>query len=100
MTAEEFKKEYYIIHPKLYRIAFALLNNASDAEDILQDTYLKLWGMRAELSKVLQPEAFSVRLIKNLCLDFLRSPKNRQDDEPAEFLQLTDDSTPEDELHS
>ena len=100
MNAEEFKREYYALHPKLYRIAFALLNDAADAEDMLQDTYCKLWGMRTELSNVLQPEAFCVRLIKNLCLDFLRSPKNRIDNESAELLQMTDEATPENELES
>ena len=100
MNAEEFKSIYYPFHPKLYRIAFALLNNADDAEDILQDTYYKLWSQRAELTNILQPEAFCVRLLKNLCLDFLRKPRNRSDNEPAELMQITTETTPEDELES
>ena len=100
MNAEEFKSIYYPFHPKLYRIAFALLNNADDAEDILQDTYYKLWSRRAELTNILQPEAFCVRLLKNLCLDFLRKPRNRSDNEPAELMQITTETTPEDELES
>ena len=100
MNAEEFKSIYYPFHPKLYRIAFALLNNADDAEDILQDTYYKLWSRRAELTNIFQPEAFCVRLLKNLCLDFLRKPRNRSDNEPAELMQITTETTPEDELES
>ena len=100
MNAEEFKRLYYPFHPKLYRIAFALLNNSNDAEDILQDTYYKLWSKRAELTHILQPEAFCVRLVKNLCLDFLRAPKNRTDKESVEFVNFMTGTTPEDELES
>ena len=100
MNAEEFKRLYYPFHPKLYRIAFALLNNAADAEDILQDTYCKLWDKRTELVNVLQPEAFCVRLVKNLCLDFLRAPRNRIDNESVEFVNFTTGTTPENELES
>jgi len=100
MNAEEFKRLYYPFHPKLYRIAFALLNNAADAEDMLQDTYCKLWSKRAELAGILQPEAFCVRLVKNLCLDFLRTPKNRLDNEPVELMKMTDGATPEKEVES
>jgi RNA polymerase sigma-70 factor (ECF subfamily) len=100
MSAEEFKRLYYPFHPKLYRIAFALLNNAGDAEDILQDTYYKLWSKRLELTNILQPEAFCVRMIKNICLDFLRSPGNSRDKEQAESVIIPTETTPEQELES
>ena len=100
MNAEEFKRLYYPFHPKLYRIAFSLLNDTADAEDILQDTYYKLWDKQAELINILQPEAFCVRLVKNLCLDFLRAPKNRRNNDPVETLNFTTGTTPEDELEN
>ena len=100
MSAEDFNNVYYPFHPKLYRIAYALLNNAADAEDILQDTYYKLWSRRTELTGIIQPEAFCVRLLKNLCLDFLRAPRNRMDYEPSELLTIPTETTPEDELES
>ena len=100
MTAEEFKSIYYPFHLKLYRIAYALVNNADDSEDILQDTYCKLWSKRTELENILQPEAFCVRLIKNLCLDFLRSPRNRFDNEPVETISNTTESSPDNELEN
>jgi RNA polymerase sigma-70 factor (ECF subfamily) len=100
MNAEEFKSLYYPFHLKLYRIAFALLNNSNDAEDILQDAYCKLWSKRAELTHVLQPEAFCVRLIKNLCFDFLRAPKNQPENEWVESITMTAGTTPESELES
>ena len=82
MDVDVFKQRFLPFHPKLYRIAYALLDNKADAEDILQDAYCKLWNKRDELGDIQNPEAFSITLVKNLCLDFLRSPKaSRRDNE-------------------
>lgn len=74
MDAENFKRKFLPFHPKLFRIAYALVENKADAEDILQDAYFKLWNKRDDLPGIDNPEAFCVTLVKNLCLDFLRSP--------------------------
>ncbi|MDR3261823.1 MAG: sigma-70 family RNA polymerase sigma factor [Tannerella sp.] len=100
MDAEEFKRRYYPFHPKLYRVAYALLNHAEDAEDILQDAYCKLWIKRTELTAIEQPEAFCVTLVKNLCLDFLRSPKNRMAGDWEMIPGIPSETTPESELES
>ncbi len=46
MDAESFKKEFLPYHRKLYCIAYRLLENAADAEDLVQEAYLKLWDKR------------------------------------------------------
>ena len=46
MDVESFKRLFLPLHPKLFRIAYALVENKSDAEDILQDAYYKLWSRR------------------------------------------------------
>lgn len=75
MDAESFKKEFLPYHRKLYCVAYRLLENADDAEDLVQEAYLKLWDKRDGLSAVSSPEAFSVTLVKNMCFDLLRSGK-------------------------
>lgn len=54
MDVDVFKQRFLPFHPKLYRIAYALLDNKADAEDILQDAYCKLWnkGMSWEISRI------------------------------------------------
>lgn len=98
MDVERFKQQFLPFHPKLYRIAFALLENKADAEDILQEAYCKLWNKREELEDIRNPEAFSVTLIKNLCLDFLRSPQANRYEESIEEITLSTDSSPEQQL--
>ena len=66
MDVDVFKQRFLPFHPKLYRIAYALLDNKADAEDILQDAYCKLWNKRDELGDIQNPEAFSITLVKNL----------------------------------
>jgi RNA polymerase sigma-70 factor (ECF subfamily) len=69
MDAESFKKQYLPHHQKLYRIAYKLLGNQCDAEDMIQEAYLKLWNKREELAEIRNPESFSVILLKNICFD-------------------------------
>lgn len=78
MNAESFKKLYLPYMPKLYHIAYNYLGNSADAEDMVQDAYLKLWDKREDLVNADNTEAFCVTIIKNMCLDALRSDKYRQ----------------------
>jgi RNA polymerase sigma-70 factor (ECF subfamily) len=78
MDAEIFKQQFLPFHPKLFRIAFALVGNKNDAEDIVQETYGKLWHKRKDWHTIHNTEAFSVTVVKNLCMDFLRSQQLRR----------------------
>ena len=99
MEVDSFKRLFLPLHPKLFRIAYALVGNKAEAEDILQDAYYKLWSRRDELAGVQNPEAFCVTLVKNLCLDYLRSARaNRHDEDVTEAITLSTDSSPEQEL--
>lgn len=99
MDVDSFKRLFLPLHPKLFRIANALTGNRAEAEDILQDAYYKLWSRRDELAGVQNPEAFCVTLVKNLCLDYLRSARaNRHEEDVTEVITLATDSSPEQEL--
>lgn len=103
MDVDSFKRQYLPLHPRLFRIALALVGNKEDAEDLLQEAYCKLWNKRNELSRIENAEAFSITLIKNLCLDFLRSPKACRRDERESMervMAVASGSTPDKELES
>jgi RNA polymerase sigma-70 factor (ECF subfamily) len=59
----------------LYGIAYKILGNQTDAEDVVQETYIKLWHRREELESLINPESYAVTLLKNACLDFLKKVK-------------------------
>ena len=100
MTAGEFKKAYFSLHPRLYRVAFTILKNAEDAEDIIQDTYCKLWDTREKLVNVQNPEAYCVTLVKHLCMDILRSPKVALNDNIEDYDFPDNSVSVENELES
>lgn len=58
---------------KLLRFAHRILQDEESARDVLQDVFLKLWQKRDELEKVESLEAFAMRMIRNRCLDVIRT---------------------------
>lgn len=89
MNATDFKKQFLPYHRKLYRVAFLLMKNPQDAEDMVQEAYLKLWKRRDELPPdIASTEAYCVTLVKNLCYDTLRLTHPEEDGRPPEELPI------------
>jgi RNA polymerase sigma-70 factor (ECF subfamily) len=86
MNAEIFKKVFLPYHKKLYRIAYKFLENQQDSEDIVQETYIKLWQKRNDWESITNPEGFAVALLKNNCLDYLRKVKPQTN--PIDILNI------------
>ena len=72
MDAVRFKEDYLSLYQRLYRVAYYILENEADAQDALQELYLKLWKGKDFLDNVLNPQAYSIRLLKNICIDRIR----------------------------
>ncbi len=53
----------------LYRVAYHLTGNAQDAEDLLQDLYLKLWQKRDDLPDETINDAYLATMMRNLFVD-------------------------------
>ncbi|MBR1153249.1 sigma-70 family RNA polymerase sigma factor [Bradyrhizobium sp. JYMT SZCCT0428] len=60
---------------RLLGLAYRMLGSRSDAEDIVQDAYLRFAGAH----DVHNPEAFLVTIVTRLCLDRLKSAKARRE---------------------
>jgi RNA polymerase sigma-70 factor (ECF subfamily) len=73
MQLEEFTANVLPLKDKLFRYAKKLLQDYEEAEDLMQDVFLKLWINRVELSKKSSVEAFAMTVTKNLCIDRFRS---------------------------
>jgi len=90
MTAADFKEKYMPYHRKMFRIACRLLEDDKDAEDVVQDAYIKLWNKRDELSHVENTESYCFVLTRNLCLDFLRV-KNKYHMQSADDIPVPEE---------
>jgi RNA polymerase sigma factor (sigma-70 family) len=73
MNAEEFKQKVLPVNQKLLRLSFRFLGNIQEAEDVVQEVYMKLWDMRHKLSEINNVEAFATTVTKNHCLDRLKA---------------------------
>jgi len=65
------------LRPKLMRVAYRMLGSVSDAEDIVQEAFIR-W-MRADRGDVREPEAFLRRTVTRLCLDQLKSARRTRE---------------------
>jgi RNA polymerase sigma-70 factor (ECF subfamily) len=72
MKPEQFKEKVLPLRGQLLSYAKRLLDDPADAEDVVQDVYLKLWYMRSELDKYRSIPALSAQMTKNLCLNKIR----------------------------
>jgi len=60
---------------RLLGLAYRMLGSRSDAEDVVQDAYLRFAGAQ----DVHNPEAFLVTIVTRLCLDRLKSAKAQRE---------------------
>jgi len=78
------KKDFLLfienIKDLLFRFCLRLLQNKQDAEDAVQDVLIKLWKMRNELNTYKNKDAFAMTVVKNHCLDKIRTRKNYTSD--------------------
>lgn len=77
MKSDEFKKRFIGFHPLVYRIAYGASGSKSEAEDIAQEVFEKLWRLRDSLSAVENDQAYIVTLSKNLAIDHARKNSRR-----------------------
>lgn len=75
MTEKEFHSGYLSLADALYRVAFYILESEAEAEDAVQELYLKLWRNRDSLDSIRNPKAYAITLLRNLCLDRIRQAK-------------------------
>jgi RNA polymerase sigma-70 factor (TIGR02957 family) len=84
--------EFQELRPRLFGIAYRMLGAATDAEDVLQDAWLR-W-QTVDRTTVRSSEAFLVRMVTNLCLTALDSARARREVYVGPWLPepvLTDD---------
>lgn len=75
MTTTEFEQEVFRLQNKLYRFAYSLLKDETEAQDTVQEVVLKLWKKRRKLEP--QIDTLSMTMIHNHCIDIIRKRKHQ-----------------------
>ena len=73
----------------LYRVAYSVLRNAADAEDAVQEAFLRVLRHRETLSEVRDQRVWLIRIVWNIVLDRKRRAKTRPEtDDVAELARV------------
>ena len=86
MTHEQFTQIYLPFSGKMYALAYNLLRNRDEARDCVQDAYVELWNKRDTIEPDKPPLALVLTMVRNNCLDRLKSRSTKADDEILETL--------------
>ncbi|WP_314312059.1 sigma-70 family RNA polymerase sigma factor [Hoylesella saccharolytica] len=77
MNKISFQHDVLPLKDKLYRLALRITLNPGDAEDIVQDTLIKVWNRREKWNEIVSIEAFSLTICRNLSLDSIKRNENK-----------------------
>ena len=66
-----FRQFFDIYKEKLFTFVYGLTHSKVDAEEVLQDVFLKLWESRSRLKEIDNPQAYIFRMTRNRTLDLL-----------------------------
>ncbi len=76
MKTISFRNDVLPLKNELYRLALRITLNSAEAEDVVQDTLIKVWDKRDSWQEINSVEAFSLTICRNLALDRLKKKGN------------------------
>ncbi|MCQ6561368.1 RNA polymerase sigma factor SigJ [Paenibacillus mendelii] len=78
---QELYKQYKRL---LFTLAYQLTGSASDAEDAVQDVFLKVHDI--DLERLVEPKAYLCKMVTNRCIDVMKSARKRREHYFGEWL--------------
>jgi len=69
MQEISFRKDILSLKDKLFRLALRITFDTAEAEDIVQDTMIRVWNKREEWSQFGSVEAYCITVARNLAID-------------------------------
>src|SRR5690348_14791018 len=75
---QQFEQMYQRSHRRAYHLAYRLTGNAADAEDLVQDAYLRAWDHFDRYDPSRSFEGWLFRILTNRALDLRRRKKRVQ----------------------
>ncbi len=99
MKEISFRNDVLPLKNKLFRLALRITLNREEAEDIVQDTLIKVWNARDRWQELESIEAYSLTIARNLSLDRIKKMDNQNDSlEEQKIERLDTASTPSEQM--
>ena len=77
MKKISFRNDVLPLKNELYRLALRITLNPAEAEDIVQETMIKVWNRREQWDNIESIEAFCLTICRNISLDKMRKMENQ-----------------------
>lgn len=89
----DLKEIWLTLSGRFYRVAYYLLDSQEDAEDAVQELYLKIFSGSKNMMDVRHPVAYGTTLLRNICIDRIRRRNAVRAEEIQEYI-VSDTSGP------
>lgn len=93
-----FREFYNLTSEAVYGFALSILKNSHDAEDIMQETYVKIYNSADTYTHRGRPMAWVFTIVKNLCYNKIR--KNRQHEDITDYMHSISDKSRDDRINA
>lgn len=96
-----FKTDVLPMKDKLFRLAFRITLNQQDAEDVVQETLIKIWNRRDHWDEIESLEGWAMTIARNMALDVIRKQDSHRTvslDEPSPIPQHPSPTTPYEQM--
>ena len=98
MKEISFRDDILPLKDKLFRVALRITLDRAEAEDIVQETLIKVWNKREEWNSLDSVEAYCLTLTKNLAIDLREKMDDRTEELTDEHDRALDDANPYEKL--
>lgn len=93
-----FRDDILPLKDKLFRLALRITLNRAEAEDVVQETLMRVWSKRDEWARMASIEAFCLRVARNLAIDRSELKETQTVEMPPDAEQTPDTSGPHERL--
>lgn len=100
MKKISFQNDVLPLKNKLFRLALRITLNREEAEDVVQDTMIKVWNTRERWQELDSIEAYSLTIASNLSIDRIKKMDNQNDSLEEQTTERLDEtsSTPSERM--
>ncbi len=75
---------------KMFRYAFSIIGNRFEAEDIVQESIIKIWKRMDKFAEIDNKEAWVITVVRNLAIDKVRAKKKKQTRDINDYFHISD----------
>ena len=85
MQEIDFRRDILPLKDRLFRVALRIVADRAEAEDIVQETLIRVWSKREEWTLLDSVEAFCLTVVRNLAIDRAERVNRQCAERPSDY---------------